>query len=399
MAQETPTVASHVSSYSDEDVESWFDSESETENLPVKEDVEVRFVESQLRVVRSTMDLTIHTLKASLSDQNYIKINPAYQRRQRWTHKQKSLLIESLLLNIPVPPIFLFENEYNQYEIMDGRQRIESIRDYLDNRYALRSLEYWPELNGKQFSQLPEIIQRGLLRRTISAMVLLAETTRPEQAGFDVRMALFKRLNTGGTRLNPQEIRNALYPSSFNSLIIELSKHDMFRSIWGIPLFRDGEDENPSKDLLNNTLYKMMADCDIVLRFFAIKETIECGRKGSLQTLMNVCMKSHLYDAPDIISSLRDDYIHTLEALYGIFQGKPFVLPGTNRVSRPVYDALMVGASLIGLDTLQGRGMSIRDCYRDEVADPDSYEILIGRGNTIESIVDRVDLAIQILSS
>lgn len=93
---------------------------------------------------------------------------------------------------------------------MDGRQRLEAIKDSLDNTYPLRGMEYWQELGGSRFNELPPRIQRGLLRRTISAIVLLAETSRPEDSEIDVRMALFKRLNTGGVNLNPHESQNSL---------------------------------------------------------------------------------------------------------------------------------------------------------------------------------------------
>jgi hypothetical protein len=160
------------------------------------------------------------------------------------------------LLNIPIPPIFLFENDYSQYEIMDGKQRLEAITGYLDNTFPLRGLEYWPELDGSRFGDLPPTIQRGLLRRTINAIVLLAETSRLANAEIDVRMALFKRLNTGGVRLNAQELRNALYPSRFNELLITLSKWDVFRSTWRIPKYTPEEDEAVPKRLQANALYK-----------------------------------------------------------------------------------------------------------------------------------------------
>ena len=105
-------------------------------------------------------------------------------------------------MNVPVPPLFLFEKDYNQYEIMDGRQRLEAISEFLENKYALTGLEFWPELQGKRFNDLPGTIQRGLLRRTLNAVVLLAETTRSDDS-FDIRLVLFRRLNTGGVKLNP----------------------------------------------------------------------------------------------------------------------------------------------------------------------------------------------------
>jgi hypothetical protein len=164
---------------SDDEVEQWFEDE-ETPPPSVGDNVDIvqRYSDAQLHIVRSTMDLSLHSLRQSLRDATYIRLNPGYQRRNRWDSKKRSQLIESLLLNIPIPPIFLFENDYNQYEIMDGKQRLEAITGYLDNTFPLRGLEYWPELDGNRFGDLPPTIQRGLLRRTINAIVLLAETSR-----------------------------------------------------------------------------------------------------------------------------------------------------------------------------------------------------------------------------
>ncbi len=223
--------ASQRAEITEAEVEDWFEAEDMPPDTPPSEHVDIvqRYSEAQLRIVRTTLDLSLHNLRQSLHDSTYINISPAYQRRHRWDIKKRSQLIESLLLNIPIPPLFLFENDYNQYEIMDGRQRLEAIKGFLENTYVLRGLEYWPELDGLQFSDLPPTIQRGLLRRTVSAIVLLAETSRPDESEIDVRMALFKRLNTGGVKLNPQELRNALYPSKFNDMLSSRSR------FWGRP--------------------------------------------------------------------------------------------------------------------------------------------------------------------
>ncbi|XWK88512.1 MAG: DUF262 domain-containing protein [Phormidium sp.] len=78
-------------------------------------------------------------------------LQPFYQRRLRWDEKKQSRLIESFLINIPVPPIILFEKEYNFYEVMDGQQRITAIRDFYENKLRLTGLELWSELNGRTY--------------------------------------------------------------------------------------------------------------------------------------------------------------------------------------------------------------------------------------------------------
>ncbi|WP_422528616.1 GmrSD restriction endonuclease domain-containing protein [Serratia fonticola] len=113
------------------EINDWFESEDESSDGSIMSNnisVEEKFAQSQLRVIRTSMDFTLHHLKQSLEDKEYINAAPKYQRRHRWDIKKRSQLIESFLMNIPVPPIFLYENDYNQYEIMDGRQRIDTLR-------------------------------------------------------------------------------------------------------------------------------------------------------------------------------------------------------------------------------------------------------------------------------
>lgn len=384
--------------FTDSDVDEWFDSEETETDVPAIEiDIVKRYTEAQLRIVRSNLDLSLHNLRQSLKDANYINLSPPYQRRHRWDLKKKSHLIESLLLNIPIPPIFLYENNYNQYEIMDGRQRLEAIKDFLDNNYALKGMEYWKELDGTRFNDLPPTIQRGLLRRTVSAIVLLAETSRPGDSEIDVRMALFKRLNTGGVNLNPQELRNALYPSRFNNMLIDLSKLDYFRDTWGIPRFSPEEEEKPPKQLQNNALYKTMADCELVLRFFTIKETIIMDLKGSLRSLMDATMRRHAADDESAIHAFSNEFRELIAFFCNTFDGRPFLLPGNYRPSRPAYDALMVAASLEGIDTIKDRGSAIAANFAAVAGIPENYEIFVGRGNTIEAIKERVTLAKSII--
>ena len=381
------------------EVEEWFEEEeAPPETAPEHVDIVQRYSDAQLRIVRSTMDLSLHNLRQSLKDSSYINLSPSYQRRHRWDTRKRAQLIESLLLNIPIPPIFLFENDYNQYEIMDGRQRLEAIKGFLENTYALRGMEYWPELDGSRFSELPPTIQRGLLRRTVPAIVLLAETSRPEDSEIDVRMALFKRLNTGGIRLNPQELRNALYPSKFNELLFVLARSDTFRDTWRMPRYTQEENEAVPKKLQFNALYKTMADCELVLRFFAIKETVLQNRRGSLRTLMNKTMMNHRLDIAEQLAGLDKEYRSVLDFLFSTFEGHPFVLPQTNRPSRPAYDALMVAGSIIGIANLGGRQAKIRSNFIDAASQRKQYEILVGRGNTVEAIKDRVSLAQRILT-
>ncbi|MDM8551274.1 DUF262 domain-containing protein [Desulfobacterales bacterium HSG2] len=397
----TDKTSSEKLEFDSQEVEEWFESE-DVEDAPKsapssEELLSEKYSKSQLRIVRTTIDYSLYTLKQSLSDRNYINLSPGYQRRNRWDIRKKSQLIESFLMNIPVPPIFLFEKDYNQYEVMDGRQRLEAINSYLNNIFLLEGLEFWKELEGLMFDELPMTIQRGLLRRTLSAIVLLAETSQIDEPETDVRMALFKRLNTGGVQLNPQELRNALYPGKFNDMLIRIARSELFTRVWGIPPKTPDEEENPSQSLIKSTLYKTMADCELVLRFFAIKETILSNLRGSLRRLLDQCMLRHQDDTAENINAQEEHFTVCLNKLFKTFDHRPFVLPAANKPSRPLYDALMVATSLNDAFDPIPHKAQILTRLNDKLANSHTYDILVGRDNTIEAIKKRVQLAEEIL--
>ncbi|MEO3773203.1 DUF262 domain-containing protein [Micromonospora sp. B9E7] len=383
-----------------DEVDEWYE-EEEVSALPSSPtpvvDPATKYARSQLRVVRETKDYQLDYLQHALRPgRELIDISPAYQRRLRWSNKKKALLIESFLLNIPVPPIFLFERDYNEYEVIDGRQRLESIRGFLNNEFALSGLEYWPELNRKKFADLPPILQRGLLRRSLSAVVLLAETREAEQDDLDVRRVLFDRLNTGGVRLNPQELRNALHPGPLNKMLIELARSAPFTQTWGIPPHIEGEEQDPPDALLRNALFSSLADAELVLRFFALRDAIEKDKQGSLRSIMDRYMEANASIEEDSAERMMDEFNVQLLRFIEVFRGEPFRLP-TGRPSRPLYDALMIALSQSPELDIEARADAIRSALAAALDNEHQYDVLVGRGNTIESVHERVELAGAIL--
>jgi Uncharacterized conserved protein len=385
------------------EIDDWFEEESSESPISgpaVALDPAEKYARSQLRVVRETKDYQLDYLRHALQPgRELIDTSPGYQRRLRWTNKKRSLLIESFLLNIPVPPIFLFEHDYNEYEVIDGRQRLETIRGFLANNFALTGLEYWPELERKRYNDLPSVLQKGLLRRSLSAVVLLAETQGVGADELDVRRVLFDRLNTGGIRLNPQELRNALYPGRLNALLIRLARSAPFTTTWGVPAFVQGEMQEPSEALLKNPLFSSLADAELVLRFFALRDAIENKRTGSLRRILDRYMEKHQNITQDEEKEMEAMYLALLSRLVDLFKGEPFRLPTTNRPSRPLYDALMIALSQTAELDLVAKSESIRGSLADALSSETSYDVLVGRGNTIESIRQRVELASQILNA
>jgi Protein of unknown function DUF262 len=227
--------------------------------------LEQLYDESSSRILQERNDFFLPQIRDFVAKNQWVNLRPEYQRRHRWDSKKQSRLIESLLMNVPVPPVFLYEKELNRYEVMDGQQRLASLLDFYSNKLQLTGLETWSGLNKRRYNDLPSKLKRGLDRRRISAVVLLAESARPTQSAnsTDIRHEVFERLNTGGAPLNQQELRNCIYSGPFNDLVVKLAALKLFRKMWGIPTPGGSK---ITDELRDNKLFQTMGDCQIVLR-------------------------------------------------------------------------------------------------------------------------------------
>ncbi len=168
-------------------------------------------------------------------DGKQIAVAPAYQRKFRWDPERSSKLIESLMLGVPVPSVFMATNEDNTWEVVDGVQRIHTIVNFAgtaDTRATLAikeplrltGLTKIPAFNGFTFEDLPAGLQRHFTTRPIKVITL------SDKSDLVVRYDLFERLNTGGIILSPQEIRDCIYRGDFADWIEERTKHPGFRA-------------------------------------------------------------------------------------------------------------------------------------------------------------------------
>src|SRR6266478_1000667 len=137
-------------------------------------------------------------------------IDPDWQRRYVWDRKRASRLIESFLVELPIPVIYLGVNEKNNYEVIDGLQRLTSVFDFFDGEFALTGLEIRQDLNGTNFRDLSKDIKSKLEDTTIRTFELANTTPK------DLMFVIFQRLDTGGVPLNDMEIRNCLYRGKLN---------------------------------------------------------------------------------------------------------------------------------------------------------------------------------------
>lgn len=217
-------------------IEEDLDANGEYSGVEKEEDnISEPFNPDRIDIVTETLPLEkfIRRLK-----QDKIELAPDFQRNQVWIDKQKSQLIESMILNIPLPMFYVSVDEDEKWSVVDGLQRFSAIRDFIlgtDKSYyssaqfpykgdgfKLKEMEFFEDYNDKYFKDLPEHIQNRILDSDFTITVIKNGT--PEQVKFNI----FKRINTGGMPLSSQEIRHALYQGEATKILIELSENKAF---------------------------------------------------------------------------------------------------------------------------------------------------------------------------
>ena len=383
----------------------WDDFDFEENNDEVEENgaagvtAEENYKKGIFRIVYQSNTFFIPQLRSMLKDKTILNLRPEYQRRLRWDNKRKSLLIESLLLNIPIPPLFFHETEMASYEVMDGQQRLNAIKEFLGNEFRIYGLKVLSDLNGKFYKDIHPVFRKGFDRASISVNVLLLESEEKEKDPKKIRKYVFERLNTGGKRLNDQEIRNCIYSGRFNDLILELSREETFTSAWSIPAYDPAEGyESPKRK--RNVLYKNMYDCQLVLRFFALQNDADI--KGSLKAILDRCMESNRSITTEDEVEYEDVFLRCIDAACGIFGKHPFrvrLKSGGEKDSAPLYDAIMVAISrnTTLINTFKEKKSNIRKRLNDALSTGDGYDLLVGRGNTAQAIKDRISAIEDIL--
>ena len=258
------------------------------ENLAVEEEQdETPYVEFDISV--SPSDLTLELLAQQVAREDII--TPFYQRKFVWKIEQSSKLIESFLMGLPVPQIFLYVNDNNQLELIDGQQRVKSVCYFFegyfgepDNKgrreeFRLKGLSQRSEYNGKKFSDLTSRDQRRLRNSTLRAINIKQIT--PNKSNDSV-FHIFERLNTGGTQLKPQEVRNAVYRGPIVTELTKLNENRDWQSILGL--------RRPDKS---------QKDVELVLRLFALFQNWDLYEKPMLRYLNNEMRSNRQFDTEE----------------------------------------------------------------------------------------------------
>jgi hypothetical protein len=288
-----------------------------------------RFLLAQNRLVLQASDLSLDTL-ANMVKKGAIDLSPQYQRRERWSHDKQSLLIESFILNIPVPPIYLSEDAYGRYSVIDGKQRLSAICAFMSNVLTLNATKTFHELTGHTYDTLPQDIQYSLSVRPYLRVVSILKQSDP-----GLKYEVFTRLNVGGERLNPQEIRNVAFRGPLNDLIVSLSGNSFLRKQLKIT-----SEKSPA--------YRKMDDVEYVLRFLTLEENWK-DFSGSLAQSMDTFMARHRNISGAKALALQTKFERSIGACKKIWGSKAFKRPDAEtwreQFIAGMFDAEMIAVS------------------------------------------------------
>lgn len=318
--------------------------------------IEKKFTKAQDDLVLQQSDLSLKSV-SDMVDMGAIDISPKYQRRERWSEDEESELIESFLMNIPIPPIYLAEDQYGVYSVIDGKQRLIAINRFLNNKLKLGKLTLFSELNGYTFKELPSALSNALAIRPYLRVVTLLRQSNP-----NLKHEVFLRLNKAGVQLNSQEIRNVAFRGSLNDLLFELSGNLFFNKML--------------KAIKTSTVYREMTDVQFVLRFFAVRDYWK-NFYGNMDVAMDIYMRDNLNANVNELAEMKRIFERSIDFCESVWGDDAFKRPDSSiRVIQGIYDIQMVCPSLLSdaeLNNAMSKANIVRDKLTQELATNEDF--------------------------
>jgi hypothetical protein len=319
-------------------------------------------------------DFTLEVLHKKWQDKE-IEI-PDFQRQFVWKQVQASKLIESFLIGLPVPSIFLYtERETQKFLVIDGQQRLRSIFYFFEGFFGeetkgkrtvfqLKGLSDRSKYLNKEFDNLSEADQRKLKNSVLRSFIVQQIDPQDDTSIYHI----FERLNTGGTLLANQEIRNCVYRGTFNVLLSDLNKFTDWRNIVGKP-----EPDSRQKDI------------ELILRFFSLLKYDSYQRP--MKDFLSKFMKKNHNLSEKTIKELGDLFKKTCSSIVSHLGDKPFhISAGLNSA---VFDCVMVSFA----NNINNVPQNINQRYENLIKNSDFLQYVRSHTTDEEVVKNRFKLA------
>lgn len=346
------------------------------------------------REIRTTaVDFSFGEL-LNLHNAHEIIIRPEYQRLFRWSVEQRSRLIESIILGLPIPPIFLIEGNDGVLELIDGLQRTSSVLQFLDhsaigeNELVLAGCDIIPELNGSRFQDIPLTLRLKVKRSPIRATII------NKSGDAFVKYEMFKRLNTGGSLLSAQEIRNCSSRmvdggDRFYDAIQEMAQHQTFVE---------------ATSRLPDSFKEKRADEELVLRFFAVT-TYRNKYKGNIEEWLNEFMEDVLFKrVPFDLQEQRQQFETVFSLIYEKVGNEAFTrynedgMP-TGRLAPAYFEASVCAFSNNQAAIIKMAPETVKLALKSAFTDKEFLASTGPGANTVEKLEKRIAVVSRYLST
>ncbi len=338
-------------------------------------------------------DLSFRELISMYKEKDIEK--PELQRNYVWTKLEASRFIESILMGLPVPSIFLANKpESNKKLIVDGYQRLMSVYDFVENGIfsgdnSIFALSNSKKINyrwrNRTFKQLSEDEQRKIRTTTIHAIVF--EQKEPKDKDTSL-FQIFERINTGGRALNAQEIRNCIYQGEFNSALMKCNKYLAWRQLYE-------NNQDVSEDVLDNR----MIDIEYILRYAALVHTDLINLKKN-QIGLKLFLNDFMHNTPkDIFEPLLEKFKNNMNFIathigLNAFRNYNFEEQrDTNKFHATIFDSIAIATTLYKDEKIQDLPKRRLNLLQDE-----GYKQFIStRTTNVNNIINRINIAANYL--
>ncbi len=302
---------------------------------PLEEEFDQVVAPGDRRIYTDQADPEVDSLHGKYK-RGKLVIQPDFQRQFVWDEKRSSRLIESTLLEIPLPVVYLSEDPDGKESVIDGQQRLTALFSFIDGQFPngrpfkLTGLKVFTELNKKAFKDLEDQLQDKIKYCKIRTITFRKESQR------ELRFEVFERLNSGSVALNDQELRNCIYRGPYNVLLRELSQDHEFMHLMGL--------DKPDR---------RMKDVELVLRFAAFQNATYLNYRPPMRRFLNEDMETHQHISKEKGAALREQFkkavtiiksllgVHAFKRLYAGDATNPNGRWEPKKFNASLYDILM----------------------------------------------------------
>lgn len=359
----------------------------------IEDDVNLDIEVGQRKIIWQAKDFSIREFLTMKND-GELALQPTYQRNFVATDLIASKLIESILLDVPIPVVYLAEEQDGSYSVIDGQQRLTSFLSFLegkfpDNRpFKLSGLKVLPEINRRFFIDLDSELQKKIRSTTIHSIIIKKESNP------DIKFEIFERLNTGSTKLNEDEIRNTVYRGKYIDLLAELSENQGFHVL-----------------VRKDNFKKRMIYRGMILRFFALSEKSYLNYKSSMKQFSNKELRDNKDLSPSKEKEYKTRFEHCLDLVKVVFGEMAFrrYMPGENgdvgkwgetQINMALYDLQMVGFVNYTKNDVLAKADLIREGLLDLMINNQQFrELLIWQTSDTDKLKKRFRIYMDMLET